>query len=73
LAVPHIAKLIFQTSNHTILFWSTVLLGPLIMVLCDCISQLPGSDITVPINVVTSFFGAPIVIWLLIRNRKMTN
>ena len=73
LAVPHIAKLIFQTSNHTILFWSTVLLGPLIMVLCDCISQLPGSDLTVPINVVTSFFGAPIVIWLLIRNRKMTN
>ena len=71
LAVPHIAKLIFQTSNHHILFWSTLLLGALIMLICDCLSQLPGSDLTLPINAVTSIFGAPIVIWLLIRKRKM--
>ncbi len=73
LAVPHIAKLVFQTSNHTILFWSTLLLGAIIMLICDSISQLPGSDITLPINAVTSIFGAPIVIWLLIRKRKMMN
>ncbi|MCK8141170.1 iron ABC transporter permease [Flavobacterium sp. I-SCBP12n] len=73
LAVPHIAKLVFQTSNHTILFWGTILFGALIMLICDCISQLPGSDITLPINAVTSIFGAPIVIWLLIRKRKMMN
>jgi iron complex transport system permease protein len=71
LAVPHIAKLIFQTSNHRILFWSTLLLGAIIMLICDCLSQLPGSDLTLPINAVTSIFGAPIVIWLLIRKRKM--
>jgi iron complex transport system permease protein len=71
LAVPHIAKLIFQTSNHTILFWSTLLLGAIIMLICDSISQLPGSEVTLPINAVTSLFGAPIVIWLLIRKRKM--
>jgi iron complex transport system permease protein len=71
LAVPHIAKLVFQTSNHTILFWSTILFGAIIMLICDTISQLPGSDITLPINAVTSIFGAPIVIWLLIRKRKM--
>ncbi len=71
LAVPHIAKLFFQTSNHTILFWSTLLFGASIMLICDSISQLPGSDITLPINAVTSIFGAPIVIWLLIRKRKM--
>ncbi|WP_291097743.1 MULTISPECIES: FecCD family ABC transporter permease [unclassified Flavobacterium] len=71
LAVPHIAKLVFQTSNHKILFWSTLLLGAIIMLICDSISQLPGSDITLPINAVTSIFGAPIVIWLLIRKRKM--
>jgi iron complex transport system permease protein len=71
LAVPHIAKLVFQTSNHTILFWSTMLFGAIIMLICDSISQLPGSDITLPINAVTSIFGAPIVIWLLIRKRKM--
>ncbi|TDD97352.1 iron ABC transporter permease [Flavobacterium cellulosilyticum] len=73
LAVPHIAKLVFQTSNHTILFWSTLLLGTIIMLICDSISQLPGSDLTLPINAVTSIFGAPIVIWLLIRKRKMMN
>lgn len=73
LAVPHIAKLIFQTSNHSILFWSTSLLGAIIMLICDSISQMPGSDITLPINAVTSIFGAPIVIWLLIRKRKMMN
>nr|WP_315143943.1 iron ABC transporter permease [uncultured Flavobacterium sp.] len=71
LAVPHIAKLVFQTSNHTVLFWSTLLSGASIMLICDSISQLPGSDITLPINAVTSIFGAPIVIWLLIRKRKM--
>lgn len=73
LAVPHIAKLVFKTSNHAVLFWSTLLLGAIIMLVCDSISQLPGSDITLPINAVTSLFGAPIVIWLLIRKRKLMN
>ena len=73
LAVPHISKLVFQTSNHTVLFWSTLLFGAIIMLICDSISQVPGSDITLPINAVTSIFGAPIVIWLLIRKRKMMN
>ncbi|EIA10555.1 FecCD family ABC transporter permease [Flavobacterium frigoris] len=71
LAVPHIAKLIFQTSNHVVLFWSTLLFGASIMLICDTISQVPGGDITLPINAVTSIFGAPIVIWLLIRKKKM--
>jgi iron complex transport system permease protein len=71
LAVPHISKLVFQTSNHTILFWSTLLFGASIMLVCDSISQVPGGDITLPINAVTSVFGAPIVIWLLVRKRKM--
>ncbi len=73
LAVPHISKLIFQTSNHSILFWSTLLFGAIIMLVCDSLSQLPGTAISVPINAITSIFGAPIVIWLLIRKRKMMN
>jgi iron complex transport system permease protein len=71
LAVPHIAKLVFQTSNHLILFWSTLLFGAMIMLVCDSISQLPNSAIVIPINAITSILGAPIVIWLLIRKRKM--
>ncbi|WP_310595617.1 iron ABC transporter permease [Flavobacterium sp.] len=71
LAVPHIAKLVFQTSNHLILFWSTLLFGAMIMLICDSISQLPNTAIIIPINAITSILGAPIVIWLLIRKRKM--
>ena len=70
LAVPHMAKLIFQTSNHFTLFWSTILLGAIILLFCDIIAQLPGSDLTLPINAVTSMIGAPIVIWLLVRKRS---
>jgi iron complex transport system permease protein len=71
LAVPHIAKLIFQTSNHSVLFWSTLLLGASLMLFCDLISQVPGGDFTLPINAITSIIGAPIVVWLLVRKRKM--
>jgi iron complex transport system permease protein len=73
LAVPHISKLVFQTSNHAVLFWSTLLFGAMIMLICDSLSQLPGTTIILPINAITSIFGAPIVIWLLIRKRKMMN
>ncbi len=71
LAVPHIAKLVFQTSNHSVLYWSTLLLGASIMLICDVLSELPGLEITLPINAVTSIIGAPVVIWLLVRKRKM--
>jgi iron complex transport system permease protein len=69
LAVPHIAKLLFQTSNHKTLFFSTMILGAVIMLVCDTVSQLPGFDFTLPINAITSILGAPIVIWLLVRKR----
>ena len=72
LAVPHIAKLVFQTSNHKILFWSTLLFGAIIMLICDSLTQIPGTEMILPINAITSIFGAPIVIWLLVRKRKMT-
>ena len=73
LAVPHMAKLLFQTSNHWTLFWSTLLIGSGIMLLCDVLSQLPGTEITLPINAITSIIGAPVVIWLLVRKRRMMN
>lgn len=71
LAVPHIAKLTFHTSDHRILFWATLLYGALIMLFCDIFSQLPGTGITLPINAITSIIGAPVVIWLLVRKQKM--
>ncbi len=71
LAVPHLSKLIFQTSNHLILFWSTIIIGAIIMLFCDMVSQMPGFDFTLPINAVTSIVGAPIVIWLLVRKNRL--
>ncbi len=70
LAVPHISKLTFQTSNHTVLFWSTLFFGAIIMLFCDIVSQMPGFDVTLPINAITSLIGAPVVIWLLVRKRN---
>jgi iron complex transport system permease protein len=71
LAVPHIARIVFQTSNHLILFWATILIGAIIMLFCDTVSQLPGFDFTLPINAITSIIGAPIVIWLLVKKRSI--
>lgn len=72
LAVPHLSKLIFQTSNHKTLFWSTLLIGAIIMLFCDTVSQMPGFDFTLPINAITSIIGAPVVIWLIIRKKSIT-
>ena len=71
LAVPHIAKLLFQTSNHKILFFSTLLIGGILMLVCDIISQMPFLSMTLPINAITSIMGAPVVIWLLIGKKNI--
>lgn len=73
LAVPHMAKLLFQTSNHFILYWSTLLIGAAIMLICDVVSQMPGLEVTLPINAITSIIGAPVVIWLLVRKQKIVS
>lgn len=70
LAVPHLAKLFFKTSNHQILFVGTLFIGSIIMLFCDTISQMPGFEFTLPINAITSIFGAPMVIWLIISRKN---
>ncbi len=70
LAVPHLTRLLFNTSNHKILLPAVIILGSILMLFCDSIAQLPNSEYTVPINAITSLIGAPIVIWLLVRKRK---
>jgi len=70
LAVPHLAKLIFKTSNHKTLFFGTLLIGAIIMLFCDTVSQMPGFEFTLPINAITSIIGAPVVIWLIVRKKS---
>ena len=71
LAIPHMVRQVFTTSNHKILLPAIVLFGAIVMLICDSIAQLPSSDYTLPINAITSLIGAPVVIWLLVRKRKM--
>lgn len=71
LAVPHIARLIFVSSNHKILLPAVGIIGAIVLLICDIIAQLPTSEFTLPINAITSLFGAPVVIWLLVRKKKI--
>lgn len=70
IAVPHIARILFKTSDHKILIPGTILIGGAVMLISDIISQLPGSENVLPVNAVTSLIGIPVVIWVILRNRK---
>lgn len=71
LAIPHVTRQVFNTSNHKILLPAVFLFGAIIMLICDSIAQLPNTDYLLPINAITSLIGAPVVVWLLVRQRKM--
>lgn len=69
LAIPHITKMVFKSSNHFILFISNILLGAILLLLCDALCQLPGEAFILPINAITSIIGAPVVIYLLLQKK----
>lgn len=71
LAVPHLTRQIFNTTDHKILLPAVLVYGAILMLLCDTIAQWPTSANVLPINAITSIIGAPVVIWLLVRKRKM--
>jgi iron complex transport system permease protein len=71
LAIPHIARMLFNTGNHLLLTPLVILLGGTSLLVFDVIAQLPGLQETLPINAITSLFGAPFVIWLILRKSNM--
>jgi len=71
IAVPHLARLIFHSSSHRILFPASILIGAIVMLFSDIIAQMPGSTITLPINAVTSILGIPVIVWIILKNKKM--
>ena len=73
IAVPHIARILFRTADHKILVPGTILAGGAIMLASDIISQLPGYNTILPVNAVTSLIGIPVVIWVILRNRKYSD
>jgi len=72
IAVPHIARNLFRSSDHKILVPATIMAGGIIMLVSDIISQLPGNENILPVNSVTSLIGIPVVIWVILRRRKET-
>ncbi len=72
LAVPHLTRQIFNTTDHRILLPAVLIYGAILLLVCDTIAQLPTSALVLPINAITSIIGAPVVIWLLVRKKKMT-
>jgi iron complex transport system permease protein len=63
--------MVFQTSNQGTLFLASIFAGASLMLLSDIISQMPGSDTILPINAVTSLIGIPVVIWIILRKKKV--
>ncbi|MGG7666724.1 FecCD family ABC transporter permease [Dyadobacter sp. BHUBP1] len=71
IAIPHITRSLLGTSNHRVLIPATCLTGTVLLLFCDIIAQLPGSQTIIPINVVTSLLGAPVVIWIIVRRNNL--
>lgn len=68
LMVPHIARLMYRTSNHTVLLPATILAGAVIALLCSWISALPAAGI-IPINAITPIIAIPVIVYIIV-NRK---
>ena len=73
LAVPHLARMVFRTSNHAILVPASALAGAATPLLCDIISHLPGSATVLPLNSVASLMGIPVVIYIVLKNKRVVS
>jgi len=70
LAVPHLARAIFRTSDHGILIPTTAFCGAALALLCNFIARMPGFEGALPVNSVTALVGAPVIAAVLFRRRK---
>jgi iron complex transport system permease protein len=70
IAAPQLARSLMGTSRHRLLIPITALVGANIALACELIAQWPGDERVLPINAVTAAFGAPVVLWVLIRRRS---
>lgn len=73
IAVPHICRVFFKTADHKVLVPAVILTGSIVMLFSDIVSQLPGLRATLPINSVTALIGVPVIIWMIVKNRKFVS
>jgi len=72
LAVPHLARLMMPTTNHKILLPAVMCGGAMLLLFCDILSQLTISSQALPLNALTSLIGAPVVIWQVMKFKKIS-
>ena len=72
LAVPHLARAIFQSSDHRVLMPATALCGAVLALVCNFIARMPGFEGALPVNSVTALVGAPVIASVLFRRRQST-
>ena len=70
IAIPHMARGLFGTSNHHVLIPASVFIGMAIALACGLLAEMPGNTLFLPINAATSLFGAPVALWVLSRTRR---
>lgn len=70
MAVPHLVKGILKTSNHAATLPGCIICGSALLLLCDVATQMPANGYTLPINAVSSLIGAPIIIWIILKNKS---
>ena len=70
LAMPHIARFVFKSSDHRLLIPATMLIGMVMVLLCNFVANLPGFDGNLPINAITALIGAPVVISVIMKSKK---
>lgn len=70
LAVPHLSRGIFQTSDHRILMPASICIGSSMALVCNLIARMPGFEGALPVNSVTALVGAPVVVYVLFNKRK---
>lgn len=72
IAVPHMARLALKISDHKHLIIISALLGAIVLLISDLFSRLPANNQVLPLNSITSLIGIPVIIWIIIRNKKIT-
>lgn len=70
-AVPHVARSLLNTADHRLLLPASLLMGASFALIADLIAQLPGSQRVLPLNVVMSLFGVPVILWIILRQRQL--
>lgn len=71
LAVPHLTRLVINTNDHKTLVPAVLIGGATLLLFCDIVSQLPGSTYVLPVNALTALIGAPVVVWIILKNKKL--